>query len=232
MRQETKERLYRICGALNFYPHLHRPAHSYLLATRIRLRGAQYENLGKPLYSCKVACSGAGNSIFLLRGGMLQNCTITIFGDNNAITIGEDASVIGGELCLEGNNNRIIIGGKTAICGKTHLACTEGRTIRIGEDCLFSSNITVRTRDSHSILDADGRRINPAKDATLGNHVWVGNGAMILKGVSVANGSIIGAGAVVTKGSGEANVVLAGNPAKIVKRGVSWSMERISCERE
>ena len=42
------------------------------------------------------------------------------------------------------------------------------------------------------------------------------------KGVNIANNSVIGASAVVTKGFEESNVIIAGNPAKVIKRGINW----------
>ena len=50
----------------------------------------------------------------------------------------------------------------------------------------------------------------------IGNGCWIGGGAIILPGVSIGDGTVIGAGSVVTKDIPD-NVVVAGNPAKIIK---------------
>ena len=50
---------------------------------------------------------------------------------------------------------------------------------------------------------------------------------ILLKGVKIEGHSIIGSGSVVTKSFGETNVVIAGNPAKIVKKDIDWRCERI-----
>lgn len=52
----------------------------------------------------------------------------------------------------------------------------------------------------------------------IGPNCWIGANAVILPGVKLLNGTIVGAGSVVTRGFGEENIVVAGNPAKIVKR--------------
>ena len=79
---------------------------------------------------------------------------------------------------------------------KTHLACIEGTAISIGEHCLFSSDVTLRTGDSHAITDLAGKRINASEDIILADHVWVGNRAIITKGASVAQDSVVATGAI------------------------------------
>jgi len=54
------------------------------------------------------------------------------------------------------------------------------------------------------------------KEVILEDNVWVGANAIILKGVRIGKNSVIGAGSVVTKDV-PSNVVVAGNPAKIVR---------------
>ena len=107
------------------------------------------------------------------------------------------------------------------------MAVIEGTSVTIGKDCLFSSDIQLRTGDSHSILNMEGRRINPSRDITLGDHVWVGTQAFCTKGAQVASHSIIGARALVTGVFEEPHCTLAGVPAKVVKRDVDWSIRRI-----
>ena len=54
----------------------------------------------------------------------------------------------------------------------------------------------------------------------IGNDVWIGNGAKVLKGVHIGNGAVIGAGAVVTKDV-EPYTIVAGVPAKVIKKRFS-----------
>lgn len=179
------------------------------------------------LWRCKITCKGKGNKIIIKKNALLRNCHLVIYGNDNLIEFGERASCHKGEIWIEDDNNKVTVGDRTGLCGKIHLACIEGTRIQIGEDCLFSSDIVFRTGDSHSVLDSEGKRINPSKSIIIGNHVWVGNRVMIGKGVEIANDSIVGMGSVVTKSIGEGNVVIAGVPAKICKKDINWSSKRI-----
>ena len=96
-----------------------------------------------------------------------------------------------------------------------------GREIRVGEHCLISALVRIHDNDGHP-LDIE-RRLNHAPigddevaPVIIGNNVWIGAGATILKGVSIGDGAVVGTGAVVTSDVPPAGVV-AGNPAKLVK---------------
>ena len=98
--------------------------------------------------------------------------------------------------------------------------------LTIGNDCMFSRNITVRADDGHVICKKGSRQvINNSEGTKIGNHVWVGERAFIGKNVEVADGCIVAACAVLTKGSSEENVIYAGVPAKIIKRDIEWYRE-------
>ena len=174
-----------------------------------------------------IRIQGENNRVLIEDFAVLNGASIYIHGSNNVITIGAWSHLAGTDLFIEDDGGSISIGSRTKFLGKTHLAVIEGTAISIGEDCLFSSDVQLRTGDSHSILDLEGKRINASQDIVLGDHVWVGTQAFCTKGAKVASHSIIGARALVTKAFDEPNCALAGVPAKIVKRDVDWSIRRI-----
>jgi acetyltransferase-like isoleucine patch superfamily enzyme len=87
--------------------------------------------------------------------------------------------------------------------------------IVIGDNCMIASNAYITDSDWHGIYD---RSLPPATahPVTLAPNVWIGDSAIVCKGVTIGENSIIGAGSVVT-GDIPANVIAAGNPAKIIK---------------
>lgn len=100
--------------------------------------------------------------------------------------------------------------------------------VTVGKDCMFSSGITVRAADGHTIFDINsGEVINRAKPITIGNHVWIGANSIILKGASIPNNSILGTGSVISKPFKDEFVAIAGIPADIIKRNIGWHRERI-----
>lgn len=182
---------------------------------------------GAFLISTKIKVRNERNTIILKKGAYLRNSSINVYGNNNKVIVNEDCKLLDVEIHIEDDNNEIILGKNTTIAGSTHLACIEGTSIYIGEDCMFSKDITFRTGDSHSIVDLEGVRINPSKDIYIGDHVWVGNKVIITKGSRIPNSSIVGTGAIVGKEFVRSNVIIAGVPAKVVKENINWKRERI-----
>jgi len=95
-------------------------------------------------------------------------------------------------------------------------------SVEIGSYCDIGNDVYVQDHNSMSLDHLERREKNPKKAAILhkpiklGNDVWIGRRAMILKGVRLQDKSIVGAGAVVTKGAGAPGLFV-GNPAKNVR---------------
>ena len=80
---------------------------------------------------------------------------ISLEVSNNTVLIDEFCSCNQADFWIEDNGNTIHLGEHTSLCGRIQLAAMEGTEIEIGKDCLFSSNIAMRTGDSHSLIQCD-----------------------------------------------------------------------------
>ncbi len=95
-------------------------------------------------------------------------------------------------------------------------------SVSIGRRCLVAGGVRIHDFDGHPV-DAARRRAGEAtppegiKPILVEDDAWIGSGARILKGVTIGARSIVGAGAVVTKDVAP-DVIVAGNPARVVKR--------------
>lgn len=161
-------------------------------------------------------------------GATLIETAIRIRWNNNHLIINEGCVI--GKGCsfwLEGNENTIEIGKNTTMTMRCHFNAQEhGTRIIIGEDCMFSNNIIVRTSDSHPIYNDSGERINIAKDVLLGSHVWIAPSSVVMKGSDVGSGCMIGSHSMVNNTIPE-NALAVGMPAKVVKEGVRWTRENV-----
>ncbi|EFG8312911.1 acyltransferase [Escherichia coli] len=168
-----------------------------------------------------ITINGSNNKIIFSTGLTIKKLIIDINGNNNTILIGKNC-VLSCSISAKSNQNKINIGKFTTI-GGARIECEYGTEITIGEDCMFSRDIVIRSGDSHSIIDlTTGERINKAKSVIIGKHVWMGYGVNIGKGAVIKQNTIIGMGSYVNKEFTRGNVILAGTPAKIVKENVIW----------
>lgn len=94
-------------------------------------------------------------------------------------------------------------------------------SISIGNRCAIGRNVLIMDYDAHSIIYLDGSTNHITLPILIGDHVWIGAGATILKGVTIGDHAVIGAGAIVTKDV-RANTVVAGVPAKEVHEILEW----------
>lgn len=178
------------------------------------------------LYGVSIRIFGENNQIKIGNSGIFRNGGIQMKGNYNKVIIGEKSSSYNATFQIGENGNEVRIGRKTTMHGRDYhpvnFEIYEGSNITVGNDCMFSNGIQIHSSDSHSIMDFNEKRINPAEDIVIGNHCWICFGASILKGTHIPDHTVVGAGAVCTKKYTETHCVLAGNPAKVVKKQIDW----------
>lgn len=104
-------------------------------------------------------------------------------------------------------------------------ATVSGASIIMGSDCMLSHDILLQPSDQHDIFDAEtGRLLNSKRSIVLGDHVWLAKACYLGAGVTIGSGAVVEAHSVVTKSVDE-GVIVAGNPAREIRRGVTWTRE-------
>lgn len=109
---------------------------------------------------------------------------------------------------------RITLGSHVFLAPGTKLLAAG--SIELGDDCLIANRVTISDCDWHSIHD----RVDPQpewKPVKLERNVWIGDGAYVGKGVTIGEHSVVGARSVVVKDV-EPYTIVAGNPAKVIRR--------------
>lgn len=145
-----------------------------------------------------IKCSGNNGRVKIGKSNVYTNCTILLRPRAN-VEIGDYTTWGGGIMITADDSN-----------------------VKIGSDCMFSNTIEIRVTDGHTLYDKESKKLlNKNKDITIGNHVWIGTKAFILKS-NIADNNIIGACSFVNKDIDVHNCVIAGTPAKVVKTNVNW----------
>ncbi len=112
------------------------------------------------------------------------------------------------------------IGDKFRISPNSAIICY--KKIVFGNNCRLSWDVLVMDTDFHKIKSMDGEQINMPKEITIGNNVWIGTRAMVMKGTKLASYCIVASNSVVSKEIEGSYQIIAGMPAKVVKTGVTW----------
>lgn len=194
---------------------------------------------------------GMNNSISVGKA-TLKNVVIHIYGNNNTIDIDIDVLVMDCKILIyyrkqtsnynkikilhnthilstinimHCDNSVVTIGKNTLLHRGGGIVLAEESKVSIGDDCLIASNVQIKTSDHHSITDLNGHRINLAGNITIGNKVWIAEEVTICKNAIIPSNSVVAFRSLVNKPFTQENILLAGMPAKIIRKGISWSRD-------
>ncbi len=148
------------------------------------------------------------------------------FSGMGTITVGEGCSLgakAGGgfwnsccELQARYSGSEIVIGDN--VRSNNGLIVIAAERVEIKEDVLIGRHVQISDSDAHDINPEKRRsHCGGSRPVVIGKNVWIGNNSIILKGASIGENSIVGAGSVVTGKLFPPNVIIAGNPARVVR---------------
>lgn len=158
--------------------------------------------------------------------------------DNRPYVVVGERSDVNGTFVFERGVGQIRVGSGSSIGGGSTLICTQPGGITVGSNTMLSWDVVVMDSNAHSLdrnvreNDADDWRIGVEQGrmgtyktwydvvsapVVIGDGVWIGFGALIMKGVTIGDGAVIASHSVVTKDV-PPYAVVGGNPAKILSR--------------
>lgn len=170
-----------------------------------------------------ITFKGRDNRLVVAPGSRLRRLTVTFHGHGGEVRIGANPTVGTPQLNLRvGHRGRIILGDDLSTTTTMFVSAVEGASVTFGRDVMVATHVHVRTDDSHAIYDVSTRRrVNPAADVTVGDHVWLGYEATVLRGSDIGPGSVVGTRSIVS-GVIDNNCVAVGSPARVVRRDIAW----------
>lgn len=187
------------------------------------------KNVGKVLFTNDIYTGMV--SIGVIRIDALEtNQFPTIFNNKGTFLISGALKMHPGSCLFVASNASLSTGNHVGFGANTKVVCC--KSIIIGDDVRFSWNCQLFDTDFHFLYNIEKKKhYKRLKEIVIGNNVFIGNGSTIGKGTIIPNGCVISC---ISKVSGDytndgENLLLIGNPAKIIKKGVnmgnSWFPE-------
>lgn len=143
-----------------------------------------------------------------------------IWESNGTVHFGGGANIKFGSKISVGEGADLYLGDGFRISPNSSIVCF--KKIKIGKDVRVSWDSILMDTDFHKIVDLKGKVINHPKPIIIGDNVWIGMRVSIMKGAQIKNNIIVGAKSHLNKRIEESNCIIGGNPAKVIKREVSW----------
>jgi len=167
----------------------------------------------EPLFRSQ--CRTVGRKLWMEQLPYMVNRGVICIGENVRLS-GKPSFLFSSKLYPEPS---ITIGDNTFIGHGTSFAA--GRSIVVGNDCLIAGGVHFADNDGHPLNYLDRMQHLPpsledVKAVRIGNNVWIGSRAVILKGVTIGDRAVVGTCAVVTHDV-PPDTVVAGNPARVIK---------------
>jgi len=154
-------------------------------------------------------------------GGMFDSqrdvCRIQLI--NSTLSIYGDVSLYPG-VQLYAKDAEIIIRNGAKINGPSQIIALN--RIEIGENGYIAQGVIVRDNDGHRISTGESTPEMKCLPVKIGNHCWLGQRVMVLKGSTIGDNCVVAAGAVVTKDM-DAGTLSGGMPAKMIYNDIHWA---------
>jgi acetyltransferase-like isoleucine patch superfamily enzyme len=183
-----------------------------LIARFVKSSFARLRPIGNFLIHCAIKLSSPG--VVLISGEQKIAPGVRLRASDNGCIVLWDQCKLSRGVEIVAQRGHVEVGSRSFIGSWSTVVAKSG--VLIGADCLIAERVTIRDQD-HRIhgdpaipIRSAGMDSAPIK---IGNNVWIGAGAVILKGVAIGAGAVVAANAVVNRNVAE-NEIVGGVPAR------------------
>lgn len=183
-------------------------------------KGCLFKSNRSVIRKSKITIAGE-NCLLEIGESDVFNSSINIFGANNSIFVQDGVRIYNSNITIKkARNSHIIIGQGTHLGGGTIVCAGNENFIEIGEQCMIAEDVEIWNSDTHFIT-INGKELNNSKPVLIHNHVWLGKGVTVLKGVTIGDNAIVGMKSLVTHDI-RPGTVNAGTPTQELKDNADW----------
>lgn len=186
------------------------------------------ENVVLPRTPIKI---GSNITIVIEDSCRVESAASIKLAEGSSLTLHKNVTIWGMHILV--NNDSVLEIGENTTMQTGKIRTGRNQIIKIGEDCMFSWDIVFLAHDGHLLWNTEnGHCINNTigetrESITLGNHVWVGGETVFLPNTKIDSGSVCGYRSLV-KGQFPNNCIIAGSPAKILRKNIAWTRANTS----
>lgn len=176
--------------------------------------------MGRVVFDCPIRTGMVHLGFFKIK--TCEPKAKTVFDIQGSIVIKGDVHAGNGTKIRVFETGKMILGVDFKVSSLTAFNCFH--RMEFGSNIQFSWDCLVMDGDGHAILDENGVALPSQKPVVFGDNIWIGCRSTILKGSVIPNNCVIGSMSLVSGNKFEENTIIAGNPAKSIKKIGGWRL--------
>lgn len=175
---------------------------------------------GRVVFDCPIRTGMVHLGFFKIK--MCEPRAKTVFDILGSIVIKGDVHAGNGTKIRVFETGSMILGNDFKVSSSSAFNCFH--SMEFGNNIQFAWDCLVMDGDGHTIMDEKGITLPSQKPIVFGNNIWIGCRSTILKGSVIPDNCVIGAMSLVSGDKFEANSIIAGVPAKSIKKIGGWNL--------
>ncbi|MDR3117723.1 MAG: acyltransferase [Puniceicoccales bacterium] len=172
----------------------------------------------------KICIRGKNCTVRLALPIVAKGSRILLCGHGTTVEIGSTPVLNYAKIeCAGGSRTLLRIGRNVRVYHSMQIQMGNS-TCLIGDNCTIASHVLIYACDNHPVFCRENGAIAnfQRRPLLIGDHCWLCRGSVITKNAQIPNDTIVGLNAVVTRAFTEEHSILGGNPAAVMRTGVTW----------